>query len=493
MNRKKIIILGITTVFLLIITVIGFAYGYYSSFVRKIDQSKKITVTSGNSQITYIASLKEDETIQTIKPGFSSVDYFAVQNTGNLSAMYFIYLENVINTFINTEDVTYSIYRTKGTDNINFDFIDIDTLDYTSWDLLIDNEIFPTKDSLLKEKKETITSKDEYYIYAIIINYKYRLDKDQSIDSDHIFGGQVKLIPTDNIDTDNIYEKGTLAHEIINNTILNLNGTKYSTKSIESLMTDTTNESILSVTEDNYGLSYYFRGNVIDNFVNFNNMCWKVVRIEGDGSIKLSLYDSNSICNNIKTNNSPLIKNEDVIITTGFENIKTELNNWYNLNKFSKLESKLKNNTWCITNTDNKYNIIDNSLIENLDIYEVENKNEEGYYSYNYNVKKRINENLPTLKCEEANNLSESYIGLITAEELIYNHNNAGINNKGYNIATSSLSKYESKDNLNYIYTYSLNELPATTDFALNPIIVLNSGIKYIKGNGTINNPYEIN
>ncbi|MDY3757376.1 MAG: hypothetical protein SO009_03665, partial [Bacilli bacterium] len=42
-----------------------------------------------------------------------------------------------------------------------------------------------------------------------------------------------------------------------------------------------------------------FRGNVQNNFVSFAGMCWRIVRITGDGSIKLALYDySSANCTN---------------------------------------------------------------------------------------------------------------------------------------------------------------------------------------------------
>ena len=60
-------------------------------------------------------------------------------------------------------------------------------------------------------------------------------------------------------------------------------------------------EGIISSTEDDYGTSYYFRGNVDDNYVVFANMCWRIVRITGDSgdegdynkAIKLVLYNYN--------------------------------------------------------------------------------------------------------------------------------------------------------------------------------------------------------
>ena len=59
------------------------------------------------------------------------------------------------------------------------------------------------------------------------------------------------------------------------------------------------NEAVMSLTPDDYGISYYFRGNVQNNFVSFAGMCWRIVRITGDGSIKLALYDySSASCTN---------------------------------------------------------------------------------------------------------------------------------------------------------------------------------------------------
>lgn len=55
----------------------------------------------------------------------------------------------------------------------------------------------------------------------------------------------------------------------------------------------TTNESTFAGTEDDYGTSYYFRGATTNNYVQFAGMCWRIVRIEGNGNIKLTLYNQN--------------------------------------------------------------------------------------------------------------------------------------------------------------------------------------------------------
>ncbi len=61
-------------------------------------------------------------------------------------------------------------------------------------------------------------------------------------------------------------------------------------------------EALLASTTDDYGTSYYFRGAVTNNFVEYANMCWRIVRVTGDGSIKLVLYNYNGLTS---TNNAP--------------------------------------------------------------------------------------------------------------------------------------------------------------------------------------------
>ena len=55
----------------------------------------------------------------------------------------------------------------------------------------------------------------------------------------------------------------------------------------------TADEAILASTEDDYGTSYYFRGAVTNNYIEFANKCWRIVRITGVGSIKLILHNDN--------------------------------------------------------------------------------------------------------------------------------------------------------------------------------------------------------
>ena len=50
-------------------------------------------------------------------------------------------------------------------------------------------------------------------------------------------------------------------------------------------------EHVLNNAPDDYGTSYYFRGNVLDNYVSFADKTWRIVRINGDGSVRIVLDD----------------------------------------------------------------------------------------------------------------------------------------------------------------------------------------------------------
>ncbi len=103
------------------------------------------------------------------------------------------------------------------------------------------------------------------------------------------------------------YEESTLAYNIIKNamnpedddsTKLNLNTISFYTALLE-------NEKTLRLELDDYGETYYYRGNVLDNYLTLDSMCFRIVRIQGDGSIKLILEDKTGPCSeNIVTNPS---------------------------------------------------------------------------------------------------------------------------------------------------------------------------------------------
>ena len=144
-----------------------------------------------------------------------------------------------------------------------------------------------------------------------------------------------------------------------------------------------TTEAVLAGTNDDYGGSYYFRGAVKNNYVQFANKCWRIVRITGDGSVKLVLHNDNtsgssSPCSSKNNNDEAAFArysgssyisafnsnyNDNAYMgfmygatgasdyasthaNTNKSTILTNLETWYT-NNLSSYESKLADTIWC--------------------------------------------------------------------------------------------------------------------------------------------------
>ena len=136
-------------------------------------------------------------------------------------------------------------------------------------------------------------------------------------------------------------------------------------------------ENILASAEDDYGTSYYFRGNVKNNYVQFANKCWRIVRITGNGAVKLILHNDNSDgvsnpCSSLSNapraafsgySNFNISADDEAYVgfmygTTGASDyaithanvnkstILTNLETWYT-NNLTSYEDKLADTIWC--------------------------------------------------------------------------------------------------------------------------------------------------
>lgn len=307
-----------------------------------------------------------------------------------------------------------------------------------------------------------------------IINHK--LETDNTVLADNIVidakETQNFTLRVSNIETANFkikIKKIEDSEEYFNTTILKNN--KINNQTITKIgEIATANEGLIEDADD-YGLTYYFRGAVENNYINLADMLWRIVRINGDGSVKLIL--NNSITDLAKYN-------EDI---TKYENFtETDINK--SLSSFYEL--KLKNYDNYITST----KFCNESI-------KTEIKNE-----YIYNPYTRIiTNNIPSFNC-----LGDAYsgkIGLMTADEVVYAGANFKETNKEFYLYSedikdswwvSSLAKSSAS---NY-YPFSITTDGKITDTnsgtnynGVRPVINLNRKV-IVKGKGTKNEPYEI-
>ena len=248
----------------------------------------------------------------------------------------------------------------------------------------------------------------------------------------------------------------------------------------------TASEALLASAEDDYGTSYYFRGAVKNNYVEFANKCWRIVRISGDGSVKLILHNDNTtkVANPCDSSNNSASAafarysgetytsafntnyNDNAYVgfkygtvgasdyasahaNTNKSTILTNLEIWYN-NNLTAYESVIDNSVWC----NDKTNVTDTS-------YNPWNWSDVTGLGYGTNVtyygatQRLVNTNGsaggtgPSLKCNGELSKINSKVGLITADELAY---------AGYAYAKNNTTTYL-QENATDTYWWSLSPI----------------------------------
>ena len=233
-----------------------------------------------------------------------------------------------------------------------------------------------------------------------------------------------------------------------------------------------TNEGLIT-TNDNYGTTYYFRGKVDNNYAKIGNLNFRIIRINGDGTVKLILDEPSGI--RVPFNKTlKEDKNKSVLLENS--TITDELNSWLNNNLFDYVDYLVASN-FC---TDTNFSEIKDDI------------------SYS-NIYNRINTNNYTLECNTDSYLSK--VGFISIDEIIYaggSINEANTNYYLYNEAITedswTTSSYSSKDKVT-LYTLrsdgGIDNKDLTSEVLIRPVI--NVGLKaQVKGTGTKNNPYII-
>ena len=243
--------------------------------------------------------------------------------------------------------------------------------------------------------------------------------------------------------------------------------------------------SLLATTEDENGTSYYFRGNTANNYVSFAGYLWQIVRINGDGSIRLIYADNNTNLSTFSSNNSSV---DYVGLTYLQDNVNTNntiteyLNAWYQ-DHLKDYDKYIAESTFCNDTTfTNSYGPI---------------------YFGAYNRLYNNNPN-PTLICpkndSEYGGSYSTKIGLISADEVILAGGHKNQTNThfylytGYDYYTLSPSRFS--NNLAYMLTVNsygrLSETPVSNNIYIRPVISLESTVS-VSGDGSITNPYRPN
>lgn len=241
----------------------------------------------------------------------------------------------------------------------------------------------------------------------------------------------------------------------------------------------TSNEGLISM-EDNKGTSYYFRGNVDNNYVMIGDLTFRIVRINGDGTIRIVLnnvldearpYNTNSLANLASVSTLALLSGSSLI---------SYLNSWYDEN-FREYSSFLTVGDYCTDTTFNN-NI---SGITYSSVYE-----------------RIFEDKAPNLFC--SGNIYSGKVGLLSVDEVVLAGAAENIPNTSYylynkdipgNYVTSSSYFINVSNNVAMINVMSNGALGdgvlITNNSYIRPVIQVSVSAK-VKGSGTIDDPYVI-
>ena len=276
----------------------------------------------------------------------------------------------------------------------------------------------------------------------------------------------------------------------------------------------------LYVMADDYGDSYYYRGSVSNNYVLFGGYYWRIVRINGDGSIRLlyagetpdatgdELSIGTSLFNKERTNPGYVgymygsVLNSSYEETNANENdseIKKYLDSWYKQNILDNgLSEYIADPGFC-----NDRSLLSGDGVQtNKNTYYSGHERNEIIYSPILTCPNEEND-LFTTSTSNTGNKSLTYpIGLITNDELViaglkrYELNTLNYLFTGTDYWTMTPNLYNSSTNIAGVYKVYKNgaiyNASTINPDGVRPVINLKSDVEISGGIGTSKNPFAI-
>ena len=473
-------------------SILIYTYAYQSlQVVYKSGSKEKLTVNAGVLDVTFAVTNRLNITSMPLLSSYKSAEYseFTISNTKSSDDAAYK---------VSITDITYTSNLVSS--DFNYTLVNADTNE------IVSEDNFSNLTGTSIELTDFITLKKNNSVKLRLYLWLKETTSNQNSLENASFKGKIEItsmfdkeVPKKLVDTILTSAETATTNSDATRTIYQETPT---TTPGQAVSTET--EKTLSKTQDDYGDSYYFRGNVVDNFVNYAGMCWRIVRIEGDGSIKLilaselSCSDTNvTTTSGYATDGAVGVQGTKLTAIYGYkkvekyyeddyinsfanttENVRTKLNTWLQT-KITKDSDKalLKNDNWCIgdriTFYDSSYNLISSTKT----IGELINTNIPFYYSTNKRFKK---DNAPTLKCDGSNErdgeVDKNTIGMLTADETLF----AGSSFDSKNFFNNSTYYLNKNATSNDWWVLSLSDFYLTAgglfSYAMSSTGILNNG-----------------
>ena len=528
MNKK--ILIGIV-ISVLLLGVIGLSYSFFS--VSVTGEGRQNTVTAGTLELQYIDG--NGVSLPRAYPGQSATKVISVKNTGTLDTEYDLLYKDLINEIENDElVVSYTCTSYTG-------YVSSTNKGQVSGTCnSLSNQVVPysisATDSVITSKISIASSITHEYTFTFTFK---EMNAAQNYNQGKHFSTKINISESSNVQTAQgpWYESCSASSNNLNCKIITAQ-TPSSDENIDfaQISSDTNGNGLyytsnLDLTED-YDQNgtgervYYYRGAVTNNNVRFGGYCWRIVRTNEDGSVRLryngtyengtcpvtgtevkinnSGYDFYGSCNNEKYNEYIW---ED---GTGESLAKTTIDAWYTSSGLESYADKIANVPYCADKSNPTKPTTGNYKSDTF--YGAANR----LVDYSGTPLTTKSDAQPTYKCADiedkhtvsgdswgGNGKLSKPIGLLTADEVAFAGGIYGTSNSSYYLYTSSdywtispffwgshygVARSFRVSSSSYLYTYDV-----CGSLELLPAVSLKAGTMVnAEGDGTYTNPYVV-
>ena len=266
------------------------------------------------------------------------------------------------------------------------------------------------------------------------------------------------------------------------NKILSSNTLITDTPTLTTSSNNTSDKSgLYKSTDTNTGKpTYYFRGNVENNYASFAGQTWRIVRVNEDGTIRIIMQDG-------------INSNANIAFNSNYNN--------YTYMYYTNSEAKTTLESWYQANIGSKADLAKNVASGNYYCEQAKTKAESSWISGNANMI-LYSSYTPDFKCATDGNgkgIVNANIGLLTYDEVVYAGGYCNQINSNYYLYNSTyfLTISPAGFDGSYARVWDMFAGPLSGPYVssvrcLRPVLILNADTKISSGDGTKENPFTI-
>ncbi len=285
--------------------------------------------------------------------------------------------------------------------------------------------------------------------------------------------------------SEKIYNVNVTRKQTVQN--VSIFGKKFEVVDAEPTLTTSSNNTtdasgLYASTDTNTGKpTYYFRGNVTNNYVKFAGQTWRIVRVNEDGTIRIVMQDGINSNTEYKFNSN---NNNYTYMYYTNSQAKTTLDTWYqkNIGSKSDLDQNVASGNYYCEQAKIKYSSDFKSGSATMTTF----------FSYT-----------PDFKCTTDGNgkgVVNASVGLLSYDEVVYAGGYRELSNSNYYLYSNKnfwmMSPAGNLSGNSYVWhvttTGAINYDYVNVNYAIRPVIILIADTQISGGDGTKDNPFVV-